>query len=423
MSNASPAAGAGRVGPGGEEGSLGSPHLRALSRVTAALCGLSDLDAVLRVGLDSICDVLREAVGGVLIIDEETQTLHYRIAQGLPDRALEEITLVPGEGIAGRVVDTGRAILIEDLSVESDPSKEGAAVAEFMIDDLRALASIPLRSRQKVFGAIHVATRRPRGFSGDDVCLLHSIGEQMGVAIERAEVLEQLTQGREVYQHLARHYLIAQDEERRRLARELHDETSQSLSALTLNIRAAVETAEMLDQEQELIEKMKKLESMAQQTAQELSRIINDLRPALLDSAGLLPAIRRFAEDKLQPQGIDIVIDVRGTLPRLAPEVEATLYRFAQGAISNIARHAQAKQLSIVVDCGDRMLSLRIIDDGRGFDVSTVTGIDETTGRGRGLFAMQERIRLLGGSCRVESAPGEGTTVVADIPSGGVGDA
>jgi signal transduction histidine kinase len=115
-------------------------------------------------------------------------------------------------------------------------------------------------------------------------------------------------------------------------------------------------------------------------------------------------------------------MDVRGNLPHLAPEIEATLYRFAQGAISNVARHAEAKKLSVVVECGDRSLSVRIIDDGRGFDVSTVTGIDETTGRGRGLFAMQERISLLGGSYRVESAPGEGTTVVAEIPIDGVVD-
>jgi signal transduction histidine kinase len=423
MNTGSSTLGAGNAGPGGEEGNLGSAHLRALGRVSAALCGLSDLHAILRVGLDSINDLLRGAVGGILLLDDETQTLRYRIAHGLPDRAVEEISLTPGEGIAGRVVDTGRAILIEDISADSSASDRGMAAAEFMIGDLGAVASVPLRSRQKIFGAIHVASRESHRFGSEDICVLHSVGEQMGVAIERAEALEQLTQGRETYRQLARHYLVAQDEERRRLARELHDETSQSLSALALNIRAAAEMAELLDQDQGLVERMKKLESMAQQTAQELSRIINDLRPALLDSAGLVPAIRRFAEDKLQPQGIDIMIEVRGSLPRLAPEVEATIYRFTQGAIANIARHAEAQKLFILIECGEDLLSLQIADDGRGFDVSTITGIDETTGRGRGLFAMKERIRLLGGTCRVESAVGEGTTVVAEIPISDAGDA
>ncbi len=267
-----------------------------------------------------------------------------------------------------------------------------------------------------------MASREPRSFGSDDIYVLHSIGEQVGVAIERAEVLEQLTAGRETYQRMARHYLAAQDEERRRIARELHDETSQSLSALALNMRALVEMAEMSGQHRELIERMQKVESMAQQTAHELTRIINDLRPGLLDSAGLLPAIRRFAEDKLQPQGIDITIEVKGTLPRLAPEVEATLFRFSQGAISNIARHAEARNVNIFVDAGEETLLLRIHDDGRGFDVSTVTGIEETTGRGRGVLAMKERMRLVGGNCEVESVVGEGTTVTAELPIKDLGD-
>jgi signal transduction histidine kinase len=404
------------------EASLRSVHLRALSRVTAALCGLSDLQAILRVGLDSITDLLQGAVGGILLVDERTNTLRYRIAHGLPPQAMKDISLVPGQGIAGRVVDTGRAIVLEDVSLDSDTTVADAAEAEFGLQGLRALASIPLRSRLRALGAIHVASREPRSFGGDELCVLHSIGEQMGVAIERAEVLEQLTQGRETYQRLARHYLAAVDEERRRIARELHDETSQSISALALNMRALVEMAEMLDQDQGVIERMRKVESMAEQTAHELSRITNDLRPALLDSAGLLPAIRRFAEDILQPLDIDILIEVHGTLPRFAPEVEATLYRFAQGAISNVARHAQARKLTIRMDCDPQRLSLSIGDDGRGFDASTITGIDETSGRGRGFFAMKERIRLLGGCCRVESAFGEGTTVVAELPLKDIGN-
>lgn len=408
---------------GDEAASFGSAHLRALSRVSAALCGLSDLRAILRVGLDSVYDLVHGEVGGILLVDEDTQTLRYRIAYGLPDQAMEETALAVGEGIAGRVVDTGRAIMLDDVSLDLDSANEGLSTTEFPLEGLRALASIPLRSHHRIFGTINVASREPRRFGSDDIYVLHSIGEQMGVAIERAEVLEQLVQGRETYRRMARHYLVAQDEERRRIARELHDETSQSISALALNMRALAEMAEMSGHDQELIERIKKVESMAEHTAHELTRIINDLRPGLLDSAGLLPAIRRFAEDKLQPQGVDITIEVRGNLPRLAPEVEATIFRFAQGAISNVARHAEARNLHISLDCGEERLSLRVSDDGRGFDVSTITGIDETTGRGRGVFAMKERIHLLGGSCEVKSAPGEGTAVVAEIPIKDVEDA
>jgi signal transduction histidine kinase len=272
---------------------------------------------------------------------------------------------------------------------------------------MRALASIPVRSRHRIFGAINAVSEVTRQFSDDDLYVLHSIGEQMGVAIERAEVLEQLRRGRENYQRLARYCLVAQEEERRRISRELHDETSQSISALALSLRALVEMAEASGQSKESIERIKKVESLAQQTAYELTRIINDLRPGLLDSAGLVPAIRRFAQEHMQLQEVDVSVEVRGHIPRLAPEVESNLFRFVQGAVSNVARHAEARTLKIAIDCGEDQLTLRLRDDGRGFDISKITNIDEKTGRGRGLFAMKERIRLLGGSCKVESVPGQ----------------
>ncbi|MCL5734088.1 MAG: GAF domain-containing sensor histidine kinase [Actinobacteria bacterium] len=403
-------------GPSDNGSPIGSAHLRALSRVSAALCGLSDLQAILRVGLDSVYDLLHGVVGGILLVDEDSQTLSYRIAYGLPRNVTEETTLEVGRGIAGRVVDTGRAIIFDDITLFPEAAAGDLAASEFPLEGLKALASIPIRSRQRVFGTINVASREPRGFGSDDLYVLHSIGEQIGVAIERAEVLEQLKRGQETYQRLARHYLVAQDEERRRIAHELHDETSQSISALALNMRALVEMVETSGRTEELIERMKKVEAVAQQTANELTRIINDLRPALLDSAGLVPAVRRFTQETLQLRGVETSVELRGGPPRLAPEVEATLFRFVQGAVSNVARHARASKVSIVIETIEDRLVLRIRDNGQGFDVSKVRGIDEKTGRGRGLFAMKERIRLLGGTCRFESAPGQGTTVVAEIP-------
>jgi signal transduction histidine kinase len=409
--------------PEGEEQSLESAHLRALSRVSAALCGLFDLHAILRVGLDSVFDLLEGAVGGILLVDEDSQTLHYHITHGLSHEAMEETAIAVGEGIAGKVVDSGRAIFLEDLSLDPEAVKEGLETGEVPSERPGALASIPLRSRHRIYGAINAISRTPRRFGTDDLYVLHSIGEQMGVAIERAETLDQLKRGRETYQRLARYCLVAQDEERRRIARELHDETSQSISALSLNLRAMVELAEASGQSPELVDRMKKIEALAQQTAYELTRIINDLRPALLDSAGFVPAIRRFAQEHLQFQDVDVSVEVSGVFPRLAPEVEASLFRFIQGAVSNIARHAEARTVSIAMDCREDRLMLRLGDDGRGFDISKITDIDEKTGRGRGLFAMKERIRLLGGSCKVESVPGEGTTVTAEIPLKEIGHA
>ena len=397
---------------------LGSIQLRALSRVSAALCGLSDLDAIFRVGLDSVFELMQGAIGGILVLDEETQTLHYRVAHRLGLGDVEGTRLKVGQGIAGKVVDSGRAMLLEDIS--GDPS---VAKYDFVsTQGLKAFASIPLRAGHRILGAINVASRTPRHFGKDDLYVLYSIGDQMGIAIERAEVYEELRRGRETYQRLARHFLVAQEEERRRIARELHDETSQSVSALALNLRALLELSEMTGLSKDFVERVRKIGGMAEQISHELSHIINDLRPALLDSAGLVPAIRRYAQDKLQPLGIELSIEATEPCPVLEPEVEVALFRFTQGAITNIVRHAQARSASIDLKCRPDEVTLRISDDGKGFEVATITGIEDT-GRGRGLYAMQERMSLLGGSSVVESAPGEGTTACATVPLGGIEDA
>ncbi len=405
-----------------------APHLKAVSRVSAALSSLADLQAILKVGLDSACDLVGAACGKIFLLDEDSSALSLRVARPAEkeqagSKALENSEAQSGEAQAGgvdqwlatQVIEADRAFFVEDLSGE--PMEQGSSpVPEFTARQIGFFAGVPLRCRHRVLGVLEVFGESARSFSSDDRYALTCIGELMGVAVDRAEVLEQLRRGRETYQRLARYCLVAQDEERRRIARELHDETSQSLSALALNLRALVEVAEMSSLDPQLVDRLRKIESLAQTTAYELTRIINDLRPGLLDSAGLVAAIRRFAHDHLEALEVKVDVEVKGAIPRLAPEIEANLFRFAQGAITNIARHAEASYVRITLECSAEKLILHIKDDGRGFDIAQITGIDEKTGRGRGLFAMKERIRLLGGNCAVESAPGRGTTVRAEIP-------
>jgi signal transduction histidine kinase len=251
--------------------------------------------------------------------------------------------------------------------------------------------------------------------------LLHSIGDQVGIAIEQAKLYERLRKTTERYRQLARQILVVQEEEQKRLARELHDETSQALSGVALQLQVLIETAEMSgSQNTEFITRLKKVQSLAVHVHKEVSRVITNLHPALLDTLGLVPAIRRHAESSLRPLGIIVSVETKGGDKRLPPEVEATLFRFIQGAVGNIAQHSRAKNAAIVLEYQDDRLRLQIIDDGQGFDVSKITGVEES-GRGRGLFSMKERIRLLGGTCKIESQLGQGTTVRAIVPMSWIG--
>jgi signal transduction histidine kinase len=386
--------------------------LSALRRVSAAVSRLRDLDAILHIALDSALAIMNETVGGILLLDEQAQTLSYRVSRGLSHEYVEAMRLRLGEGIAGTVAQTGNAVLLEDIS--TDPRAASPDIIN--VEGLRAFVSVPLRAKDVVLGVLNVASRKPRDFTVEDMQLVHAIADQLGVAIEQAELYDRLTKGRERYQRLARNILVSQEEERRRVARELHDETGQTLAGLALSLQALVETAERSEAIDDAFKaQLRKAQSLAVQTGTEVTRITRELRPYLLDSLGLVPAIRRYAEDILRPVGIEVRVETRGAERPLASEVEAGLFRVAQGNIGNIMRHSRAKNAAIALDYQANQVVMSIKDDGKGFDVSKLTGVDER-GRGSGLFSMKERVKLMGGSCSVESRPGSGTTVAVTVP-------
>lgn len=387
-------------------------NLLALSRVSAAVSGLGDLDAILHVALDNVLEVMNGTIGGILLMDEQTQTLSYRVYRGLSAKYAGEMRLRLGEGISGRVAQSGKSALLEDIS--NDPLVARPDLVR--TEGLKAFVSVPLRAKDMVLGVLNVASHMPHQFTRDDMYLLGAIGDQVGVAIEQARLQKRLRDGRERYQKLARQILVTQEEERRRLARELHDETSQGLAGLSLQLQALINMAEMSgSQNTEFIAGLKKVHSLTVQVHTEVSRLIADLHPSLLDTLGLVPAVRRHAESSLRPLGINISVETKGPVRRFPPEFEATLFRFTQGAVGNIARHSRAKNAVIVLEYQTEELLLQISDDGQGFDVSKITSIEES-GRGRGVFSMKERIRLLGGACSIESQPGQGTIVRARVP-------
>jgi signal transduction histidine kinase len=388
--------------------------LVALSRVSAAISGLHELDAILRIGLDNVLNIMNGTVGGIMLLDEPSQTLSYRVYHGLSDKYAGEMRLKLGEGIAGKVAQSGRAVLLEDISSEPDAARIDLISSE----GLRAFLSVPLRAKDNVLGVMNVASYVPHRFTKEDVHLLHSIGDQLGTAIEQAILNERLRKARERLRKLARQNLVAEEEERRRIARELHDETSQSLSGIALQLEALIEmSAKSGNQDAQFIAGLKKVQSLTVQVHKEVSRVISNLHPTVLDTLGLVAAARQHAKNSLQPLNINVTVEVKGTEMRFQPDVEAALFRVVQGTIGNIIKHSKAKNASIVLVYQPDEFSLSIRDDGQGFDVSKLTDIEES-GRGRGLFSMRERIGFLGGTSGVESKIGAGTMVWAKIPIG-----
>ncbi len=317
-----------------------------------------------------------------------------------------------GEGIAGRVAQTGKPMLLEDISKEPGTAHPDLVSTE----GLKGFVSIPLKAKDKVVGVMNIASHTTGQFGKDDMSLLNSIGDYIGVAIEQATLYERLVNASQRYQALLQRALSAQEEERKRIARELHDETSQSLTSLTLSLQSIIGMAEMKGiRDADLIERLKETHTYTVHAGKEIVRLMKELRPTLLDELGMPVAIHRYAKDTLQVKGINVAAEFIGIEQRLPPEVEITLFRVAQGAIGNILEHSGAKNALIKLKCDAKKCVLRVEDDGKGFDADKLTRVDPS-GRGAGLFIMKERVKVVGGNCSVESSPGQGTKVTVNVP-------
>jgi signal transduction histidine kinase len=387
-------------------------QLSALSHISSATSGLADLDVTLRLALDNVLEIISGAMGGILLLDKKNKTLSYRIQRGLSPKYTESRRIALGEGITGRVAQTGESILLEDISKDPRVARPDVVNAE----GIKGFVSIPLKAKDRVVGVMNIFSHVAGRFGADDVSLLNSIGDYLGTTIKQAKLYERLARVGERYRALLRHSLTAQEQERKRIASELHDETAQSLTSLTLNLQAIIGLAEMKGyNDPEFMAKLKKAHSYAVYTGTEIVKLMKELRPTLLDELGMSAAIHRYAKDTLQTKGIKVTTDFIGTDRRFPSEVEVTLFRIAQGAIGNILEHSEAENALIKLECSDNECVLTIEDDGKGFDVSKLTRV-ERTGRGAGLFTMRERTSQLGGKGYVESTLGKGTKVTAEIP-------
>jgi signal transduction histidine kinase len=264
--------------------------------------------------------------------------------------------------------------------------------------------------------------RLGRSLEGMRVALKASIGavERANVELEqrvheRTRELEGLyreLQAREEWRgQLLAKVIGAQEEERKRLARELHDETSQTLSALAMRLEMAAAAFPTELARQRLLE----AKDLTVRTIEELHRLIYDLRPSVLDDLGLLSAIRWYAERHLEPLGVTVHWELSGQERRLQPEIETALFRVVQEAITNAAKYAHAEMVLIQCVLKDDSIVIEIEDDGDGFDLEGLPPPGESK-RGLGLMGMRERVELLGGTIEIDTAPGRGVRIVVNVP-------
>jgi len=234
-------------------------------------------------------------------------------------------------------------------------------------------------------------------FTDEDVRLAESLAARAAIAVELSERVSRDT---------VRRVVEAQESERARLARELHDETGQALTSILLGLKALDERVETAESRTALAE----LRELVVSTLQDVRRLSVELRPAALDDFGLVPAIERLLDTVAERTGL--AVDVQSQLGerRLPAEAETVLYRIVQEAVTNVLKHADARSVTVRLDHSGNGVTLVVQDDGTGFDP------DGARDGGVGLIGMRERVALVGGRLSIESAEGAGTMLTAEVP-------
>jgi signal transduction histidine kinase len=271
----------------------------------------------------------------------------------------------------------------------------------------------PLRVSGKTHGLLGVAST---DLTEADVPAVTAFANQAGIAIENARLLEQVSVDHERLRRLAQQIVSAQEEERQRLSRALHDEAGQALTALKISLQL---TQQDLPAElRSLCQRLDDAVALITTTMEQIRLLAQDLRPPALDAAGLDPTLEGFCSDFAQRTRL--TVDYLGLEPPRLPEaVNVCLYRFLQEALTNVAKHACANQVCVALRHDAETVSLSVEDDGRGFDNQARLSVSGWP-MGIGLLGMQERIESLGGRLEIESRPGQGTRLMAYLPTGDI---
>ena len=296
--------------------------------------------------------------------------------------------------------------ILASITQENDPRQPGWGISNV------AWLAVPMKVGGKPVGRLWVVDHPARVFSQDEREFIMMAGNQLALAMENSRLYDEVQRLAVKRGELLRRVIANQDERCRRISRELHDEISQSLTAMALDIEA-VQVADRLTKDLAL-RRLSDMRPRLLSALEEVNRIILDLRPTLLEDMGLLTALRWFASQRLETLDVKVHIMSEDTA-RPEPHIETTLYRIAQEALNNVAKHAHARQVWLNMALRDERFILTIRDDGVGFDPNEVlNNPDDRTGIG--LFGMQERAALVGGTLGINSCPGNGTTIIVTIP-------
>lgn len=371
-----------------ESATAWSQQLESLNEVGAALVGELELEPL----LDLVARRLRELIGArlVAIALPLGGALRIAAADGGGAADMTSLEILEDDSKTARVLERGRSERVDSLLEDPEVNQE---IARRL--GVSTGLYVPLRARERAIGVLiaHDKVGRDQRFSSADLRLAEQFALRASIAVDLS---------RRVARDSLRRVVAGQEVERRRLARELHDETGQALTSILLGLRAVEDANTGADVDD--------LRELVVATLQDVRRLAVQLRPKALDDFGLVPALERLVQTFSESSGIAVDLEAHIGDERLPADVETTLYRIVQEALTNVVKHAGAQNVSILLVRRDASVTAVVEDDGGGFDPSHVD--DDRLG----LEGMRERAELHDGRLTIESAHGSGTTLRVEVP-------
>lgn len=361
----------------------------------------TNLPRFLDTAVRAMAETLRLDFCGVFDLLPESGALLLRAGVGWAEGLVGHATVVPlADSQAQYVLDSGEPVVVEDLAREARFTPQSLLIEHGAVSG----ACVAIHGPEARLGVLCAYTREHRVFATDEIHFLQSVANVLGAAMVQAR-------DGHVRRQLLERVISAQDDERRRVARELHDETGQSLTSLLVGLRAIPQAPSL----RAARERAETLRPILSQTLEEVGRLARGLHPSVLDDLGLVPALQRYCQDHPGLRGLDVRVEAADVRLRLPAPVELTLYRIAQEALTNVVRHARARSVRVGLARCDGGVELRVEDDGVGVDTRSALRAAPSAGR-LGLIGIRERVALVGGSFSLASEPGKGTALVVRCP-------
>lgn len=380
----------------------------ALSQIDRRLVGVVDLHRILDAILGHLVTLTKAPWAGALMREGTSERFRWRAMAGASaEPPVQPVGLVPR---LRAVLGSNEPFVLQEVS--TPPEDRLTHVAGVADEHIMSSVWIPLKGDPHVRGLLAVGYRQTHEFSHRELRLLISLAEKMSIAAANASLYEDLLAREHDLEVLTGLRVNAQEEERRRIAREIHDGLGQILTAVKFNVEILEDSSSLNADDRRRIVDVKTLLDNVMKEAREISY---NLMPSVLDDFGLAPALQLLAERFGAQTGVRVTFVAQGMADRLPGPVEIALYRIVQEALTNAVRHGEAKLVAIQIFRSGGEIRLTIEDDGRGMDPDR--SIERrVVGSGIGLASMRERVTSFRGELDIESSPGNGTLITVHLP-------